>query len=125
MADLTLGEVGKQLVINLYKIDNTVSPPAQVPLNLTGATVTLSWIITDPNSQPLKPTNIVTMTILDPINGIVSYTFQAGDLVKSPASTMGKNGAFRFSVLATFPGGSTILYTNNDGLLAIKDDSIL
>jgi len=125
MSDLTLGEVGKQLVVSLYTLDYATSPPSQVPLNLTGATVSLEWAIVDPNSQPVPPQSTVGMTIVSATGGIVSYTFAAGDLQKPSSSTMSKNGVFRFAIKATFPGGSQILFTNNDGLLTIKDDSIL
>lgn len=125
MSDLTIGEVGKQLVVSLYTYDYTQTPPAKVALNLVGATVTLAWVIVDNSNPPIAPTRTVQMIITDAVNGVVSYTFQSGDLVKPASSSMGKNGVFRFFIEAVFPGGSKTLFTNTDGLLTIKDDSVL
>ena len=65
MSDLTLGEVGKQLIVALYTIDQTQNPPAQVPLNLTNAAVTLQWAISDPNYRTKAPDKVVTMGIIN------------------------------------------------------------
>ena len=123
MADLTVGEIGKILQLNLVNVDQTQSPPVTSPLNLSGATqVQLSWVITDMNEKPLAPSKQVNMNITNALGGIVQYSFIAGDLVKAP--TMGKNGVFRYSVQVTFNTGA-VLISAQDGKLSIKDDSVL
>lgn len=126
MSDLTVGEIGKVLQLNLVTTDYTQNPPAQVPLDLTSATsVQLVYVITSPNSPVKAPTPATTknMTIVSPPTlGIVSYTFQSGDLAQPPE--MGKNGVFRFSIKVTFASGS-ILYSNSDGQLTVKEDATL
>ena len=123
MADLTIGEVGNVLQLNLVSIDQTQSPPARIPLDLTNATqVRLSWVIVDQTAQPQPPSNNVNMQITNAPVGVVQYTFLPGDLVKPP--TMSKNGLFRFTVKVTFSTG-VILIAAQDGLLTIKDDAVL
>lgn len=122
MPDLTIGEIGVVLQVNLVSLDTSVNPPTQVPLDLTGATgVTLSYVITDPNARPQAPVSRE-MFIVDAPNGIVQYTFVDGDLVL-PAN-MTKNGVFRYSIEIEYSNGN-LFVTNQDGLLTIKDDSIL
>lgn len=123
MADLTIGEVGKQLQFTLMTADYTTSPPTQIPLDLTTATsVQLLYAITNSSGPPKSPTT-KTMTIASPpTSGVVTYTFASGDLAQ-PAE-MGKNGVFRFSIKVNFPG-SSVLYSNFDGVLSIKQDATL
>jgi hypothetical protein len=123
MADLTIGEVGNTLQLNLVNIDQSQTPPAATPLNLSGATqVQLSFVICDTKSKPLPPSKQVNMTITNPSGGIVQYVFVAGDLAAPPS--MGKDGVFRYSVQVTFNTG-LILISADDGLLTIKNDSTL
>lgn len=124
MADLTIGEQGKVLQLNLINIDQTQVPPVSSPLDLTNAqTVFLYWSITPIGAPPTPPISPKTMTIIGPpANGVVQYIFQPSDLV-APAG-MGKTGQFRFTVKVQFTN-SEILYPAFDGLLSIKDDSIL
>lgn len=123
MAELTIGEVGKALQLNLTYVDQTVNPPVQKPLDLTSAsTIVLLYCITEIKNGP-KATISRNMTVLNPATaGIVQYVFIAGDLVK-PVE-MSKYGHFRYSVQVTLLDG-TILYPTNDMLLGIKDDSVL
>ena len=124
MADLTIGEVGKVLRLNLKTIDKTVSPPATIPLNLTAVTsVQLLFRIASPNSQPNTSIVVRQMVIVDVLGGIVEYAFQLSDLIKPP--DMSKFGVFRFAVKVMFEGDVEILYADDDGQLTIKDDSIL
>ena len=121
MADLTIGEVGKVLQLDLVNVDQTVNPFQKVPLDLTAATeVDLLYAIASPKEKP-KTFTKVQMVISNAPNGIVKYVFQNGDLVKPPE--MGKDGVFRYAVKVTFP--TQILYSNYDGQLTIKDDSVL
>jgi hypothetical protein len=124
MADLTIGEIGKTLQLNLSFVDQTQNPPVQSPLDLTNvSSVALSFVITDISAKPSPPVKTVQMTINSPATaGIVQYIFLAGDLAKP--SNMGKNGVFRYSVEVTYANGN-ILNPSNDGLLSIKDDSVL
>jgi hypothetical protein len=124
MADLTVGEIGKVLQLNLVDIDQTKTPPASIPLDLTNAqSVFLLWSITPINAPPTAPGSPRNMSIVgSPANGVVSYAFVVNDLV-APAG-MGKNGQFRFSVKVLFTN-SNVLYPAMDGLLSIKDDSVL
>ena len=122
MADLTIGEVGNTLQLNLINVDETQSPPVSTPLNLTGATVQLTFVIAEQNSKPLAPSQTRPMSITNSPGGIVQYVFVASDLVKPP--TMGKDGVFRYSVKVTFNTG-LILISAFDGKLSIKDDSVL
>jgi hypothetical protein len=124
MADLTVGEIGKVLQLNLVDIDQTQSPPASIPLDLTNAqSVFLFWSITAIAAPPTPPGSPRSMSIVGPaVNGVVSYAFLAGDLAAPPG--MGKTGQFRFSVKVLFTN-SNVLYPAYDGLLSIKDDSIL
>lgn len=124
MADLTIGEVGKVLQLNLVNVDQTVNPNVQNPLDLTSATsVQIKWLICDQGSVPLAPSATKTMTIVgSPVNGIVNYTFLAGDLV-APLG-MGKDGVFRYTVVVNFPAGG-VLYPVIDGKLTIKNDAVL
>jgi len=121
MADLTIGDIGNSLVINLVCLDSSVSPPAQIPLDLTDATaVNLLFTITAPG-YPAKVPKTVAMSIVgSPTNGQVQYVFQSGDLAAPPE--MGKNGVFRFSIQIQFQNGN-VLYTDSDGLLSIKNDA--
>jgi hypothetical protein len=123
VADLTIGEVGKQLQFTLMTTDYSQSPPAQIPLDLTTATsVQLLYAITSLQG-PLKSPTTKTMTIVSPAtSGVVTYTFASGDLAQ-PAE-MGKNGVFRFSIKVNFPG-SSVLYSNFDGSLSVKTDAEL
>jgi len=121
MADLTIGEIGNILQVNLVTVDSTQTPPVQTPLDVTGATVTLLYAITAPNNPPKAPT-LVTMAIINSTGGVVQYVFKFGDLAKP--SEMGKNGVFRFSIRITYPNGN-VLQTAVDGQLTIKDDSLL
>lgn len=124
MSDLTIGEVGKVLQLNLINVDTTQVPPVNSPLDLTGANVFLSWIITAPGAKPPAPPTAVNkaMTIINATGGVVQYTFASNDLV-APGS-MGKNGLFKFSVKVQYPPSVT-LYSALDGQLTIKDDSVL
>lgn len=122
MADLTIGEVGVILQVQLLALNTAANPPTTTPLDLTGATVTLSYVITNQNAPPQSPLTVRNMLIFDAPNGIVQYTFQSGDLVRPP--NMAKFGAFRYSIKATYLGGN-ILVTAYDGILSIKDDSQL
>ena len=125
MSDLTIGDVGIALQVQLMSQDLTQSPPAQVPLDLTNAQkVELLFSIQSPTSiTPQAPSNTVLMGILGiPSNGTVFYVFQAGDLVKPPG--MGKNGVLKYTIRVTFNNGN-VLYTNLDGQFTIKDDSVL
>lgn len=123
MADLTIGEVGKQLQFSLTTTDFTQTPPAQIPLDLTNASsVQLLFAVTSPNGPPKAP-KTVNMTIVgSPTAGIVSYTFIGTDLVQ-PAE-MGKNGVFRFAVKVNFPS-SIVFFSNFDGSLSVKSDATL
>lgn len=123
MADLTIGEVGKQLQFSLTTTDFTQNPPAQIPLDLTTATsVQLLYAITTPNGPPKAPVT-KTMTIASPPTaGIVTYIFTGTDLAAPPE--MGKNGIFRFAIKVNFPS-SVVLYSNFDGSLTIKSDATL
>lgn len=123
MADLTIGEVGKQLQFTLLTTDYTKSPPVQIPLDLTTATsVQLLYAITN-SSGPLKAPTTKTMTIASPkTSGVVTYTFTGTDLAQP--DEMGKNGVFRFAVKVNFPS-SSVLYSNFDGSLSIKSDDSL
>ena len=123
MSDLTVGEIKKVLQVNLFTVDETQNPPVQVPLDLTTAlSVILTWVITPPVEKPAAVTDTVQMQVTDAVNGIVQYVFQSGDLDKP--SNMGKYGQFRFSIQVNFSDG-TVLITNEDGQLTIKDDSVL
>jgi hypothetical protein len=125
MADLTIGEIGITLQEQLLSVDQTQSPPASTPLDLTNvSSVALSYYITAPgNSSPQPPVKTVPMGILgSPTNGVVFYVFAAGDLVK-PAN-MVKDGVFRYTIKITFNNGN-VFYPISDGVLTIKDDSIL
>jgi hypothetical protein len=125
MSDLTIGDVGVTLQEQLLGQDLTQDPPVQTPLDLTNAQkVELLFLIVPPNSTPPQPpVKTVLMSILSPpTNGVVFYSFQAGDLV-APLG-MGKNGVFKFSIRVTFNNGN-IFYTNIDGQFSIKDDSVL
>lgn len=123
MADLSVGEIGKVLQLNLVNIDQTQSPPVSSPLNLSGATqVQLSFTIADQRGRPQAPTKQVNMTITNSLGGIVQYVFVAGDLVRPPS--MGKYGVFRYSVQVTFNTG-IVLVSAEDGILSVKDDSVL
>lgn len=122
MADLTIGEVGVVLQCQLVSVNNSVNPPAQVPLDLTGASsIVFSFVITDPNARPQTPVTR-SMLIVDAPNGVVQYTFVSGDLVL-PAN-MTKNGVVRYSIEIEYSNGN-LFVTNEDGLLTIKDDSVL
>lgn len=123
MADLSIGEVGKVLQLNLINVDTTQSPPVSGPLDLTNATnVQLTFVIADQNGRPKSPSQTRAMTITNALNGIVQYPFVSADLVKP--SDMGKDGVFRFSVQVTFTG-NVVLISSEDGKLSIKDDSLL
>ena len=124
MADLTVGEIGKILQLNLVNVDQTQTPPVYNPLDLTNvATVDLLFVITDSQAKPKSPVTSKQMSILSPpTSGIVQYTFQAGDLVAPPE--MGKYGVFRYSVQVNYTGGS-VLYAVLDGQLSIKNDAEL
>jgi hypothetical protein len=125
MADLTIGEVGKILQLNLINVDQTVSPYVCTPLDLTNATeVDLIYVIVGPGAQqPAPPFKTVPMIVLNPkTNGIVQYSFVFGDLVAP--KNMGKNGLFKYTVeVKSAP--NNVLYAALDGQLTIKDDSIL
>lgn len=122
MADLTIGEIGKVLQLNLVSIDSTVNPPVTSPLDLTTATgVDLLYAVAYPTERPKSFTQKA-MVISDAINGVVKYTFVSGDLDKPPE--MDKYGVFRYGVRVHFPGG-VLLKSNFDGQLTIKDDNIL
>lgn len=121
MSDLTIGEVGVVLQVTLMAVDNSVSPPAQNPMNLTGATVNLLFVIASSSSEPPKSPTSKVMTIVDAVNGIVSYAFASGDLIKPPE--MGKNGVFRYTIQINI--GGNIFYTATDAQLSIKDESSL
>lgn len=124
MADLTIGEVNKVLRLNCTSIDQTVNPPVQSPLDLTGATIALIWVITSSTqAKPEAPITTKAMTIVGaPTAGVCQYIFQAGDLAK-PAE-MKKTGQFRYTVKVTYGDGS-VFYSRFDGKLDIKDDSTL
>ena len=125
MADLTVGEIGVTLQVQLNILDSSQSPPAQVPLDLTNATlVELLYLITDPISiPPAQPTKTVPMGILAPAtSGTVFYNFVSGDLAK-PAG-MSKNGVFKYTIRVTF-ANSNVLYLQDDQILTIKDDGVL
>ena len=123
MADLTIGEVGKVLRLNLYQIDATQNPPVKIPLDLTLVDeVLLDWAISPPGQQPANSTNEVTMSVVDPpTSGIVEYGFISGDLVK-PAN-MGRDGLFWYSVSVLFDNGTNLI-SNFDGKLTIKREFI-
>lgn len=123
MADLTIGEVGKQLQFTLKTTDFTQNPPALIPLDLTTATgVQLLYAITNPTGPPKAPQS-KNMTIVNPpTSGVVSYTFTGTDLMQPPE--MGKNGVFRFAIKVTFPS-SAVFFSNFDGTLSIKSDALL
>lgn len=125
MADLTIGEVGVTLRVTLMSTDESQSPPVKVPLNLSGATVVLLYSIknTGPNVLPKSPTS-KTMTIVDAVNGIVQYTFQANDLAIPVDMSFGSSGIFTYSIKVTYPSGS-VFYTDEKVQLTIKDDSAL
>jgi hypothetical protein len=125
MADLTIGEIGVVLKVTLTSVDRSQNPPVTVPLNITGATVTLLYAIknTGPNVLPKAPTS-KTMTIVDPINGIVQYTFQTGDLAIPADMSQGSSGSFAYSIKVAYPGGN-ILYTDENVILSIKDESAI
>jgi hypothetical protein len=123
VADLTIGEIGKQLKFSLVTTDYTQSPPAQIPLDLTTATsVQLLYAITNPTNPPKAPTTKSMVVGSPPTSGVVTYTFGAGDLTQPPE--MGKNGVFRFAIKVNFPA-SVLLYSNFDGQLSIKEDVTL
>jgi len=125
MAELSIGEVGKTLQLNLINIDQTQAPPGSTPLDLTGASVYLSWLITASGAQPPAAPSAANkqMLVIPPATaGVVQYSFVSGDLVNP--GNMGKYGLFKFSVKVVFAGGQTI-YSALDGLLTIKDDSVL
>lgn len=123
MADLTVGEINKVLQVSLFMVDETQNPPENVPLDLTSAlSVNLRWVIANSKQPPTAPTSSVQMQVTDAVNGIAQYSFQSGDLAK-PVN-MGKFGVFRYSVQVVFSDG-TVLFSNDDGLLTIKDDSVL
>jgi hypothetical protein len=124
MADLTIGEVGITLQATLNSVNESVSPATSTPLNLTGATVTLFWTIQNqqtPASAPVNPSG-VTMTIVNATAGIVSYTFQSGDLAL-PTGLV-NFAQFRYAIQITFPGGNTF-WTSENGLLTIKNQGSL
>jgi hypothetical protein len=122
MADLTFGEVGKIVQLDLINIDPTVSPPAQTPLDLTNATlVHFLYRITNANNKPSSPIFTKQMTVIFPTLGIAQYQWKTGDLVNNP--NVGKYGVLRYAVRVTYNDG-TILYSNLDGQFTIKDDSI-
>jgi len=114
MFDLTIGELGKVLKLNLLNIDQTVSPPVSSPLNLTGAAVILQFTIGELFGEQITER---AMTIVDPINGIVSYVFQPGDLVAP--SDFNRTGKFQFVIKITFPGG-IVLFSGDITTLTIK-----
>jgi len=122
MAELTFGEIGITFQATINALDQTQSPPVTSPMNLTGATVFLLYGVAKNAQDPPVPTISRQMTILDPVNGIVQYTFQPGDLVKP--SGVGKNAVFRYVVKIQFPNGN-IFYTDTDKQFTIKDDSVL
>ncbi len=122
MADLTIGEVGIVLQLNLTFLDETVQPPVQKTLDLTNGTITLLFAIADSNSLPKVPISKIMSILGPPANGVAQYVFQSGDLVKPP--DMSKFGVFRFSVKVVYPDG-TILFAVEDGQLTIKDDSVI
>lgn len=123
MADLTIGEVGNTLQLNLINVDQSTSPPTSSPLDLSGATqVQLSFVITNVKSKPQAPALTRNMTIVNAPGGIVQYVFVSNDLV-APLN-MGKDGVFRYSVKVTFNTGM-ILISAEDGQLTIKNDATL
>ena len=67
MADLVTGDTGSKLVINC-------KDGSGVAINLTGASVRLIWEGAD---GVIKSK---TMTIDNAVNGVVSYTFLAGEI---------------------------------------------
>lgn len=123
MAQLTIGEIGKVLQLNLTLVDQTVSPPIQKALDLTNvASVFLLYTISDVKGQQNTPTPRQMSIIGSPTLGVVQYAFALGDLVRP--SNMGKNGVFRYSVQVNYTNG-TVLYPTDDGKIAIKDDSVI
>jgi hypothetical protein len=116
MADLTIGEVGVALNLTINSLDSSVDPPVATPMNLTGAIVTLIYTIgTERGGQAVLQR---AMQITNPLTGQVQYVFQSGDLVKPGNFSI--SGTFLYSVKVQLPGGS-ILYTENDDTLIIKD----
>jgi len=124
MADLTTGEVGKILQLNLVNVDQTQNPPVQSALDLTNASiVNLLYVITDSQGKPKSPVITKQMSVIGaPTLGVVQYVFQTNDLSAPPE--MGKQGVFRYSVQVQFSGGA-ILYAVIDGQLTIKNDGVL
>ena len=122
MADLTIGEIGVVLQVTLQSLDSSQNPPVQIPLDLTGATVTLLYVLSSPNEKPKTPVSRNMTIVGTPTAGVVKYTFASNDLVAPPE--VSKNGVFRYSIKIVFPSG-TVFYTNEDAQLTVKDDSSL
>jgi hypothetical protein len=123
MSELTIGNIGTVLRVELLETDTSQNPPSQTPLDLTDAEVTLLYAITDPTGPPKTPVERSMTVEGDPTTGIASYVFADGDLVTPPE--MGKNGIFRYSIRIFYPDDNVTLYTDTDASLTIKDDSQL
>src|SRR3972149_3342641 len=80
MFDITEGEVGKILRINLRTIDNSQNPPAVAPLDLTGATSVTLQYAWGKLSQPIGSIKEKAMSVMDAVNGVVQYVFASTDL---------------------------------------------
>ena len=116
MADIILTEIGKKLRLNLFQRDESVDPPVDTPLDVSGATVFLRYVIGKVNKNPTLER---TMVIVDAPNGVVEYAFVSGDLDK-PTSGFSEFGIFHFTTKITFPSGR-ILYSSEVQRLSVRD----
>lgn len=116
--DITTGEIGKVIRLNLEVIDESQNPPATVPLLLTNAaSVTLQYAFGS-IFVPVGTLKQVAMSIVDAINGIVQYVTVTGDL-DAPAG-FPFTGKIEYAVKVVFNDGSQE-YSSDIGVFLVKE----
>lgn len=90
---------------DLYPFEYVLTYDDATPINLTGATVTVTTIL-DGDDDPTVDGE--TCTITDAVNGVIRYEWQAGETDVS--------GMYRIEFLITFFDGATLTVPSNDVL---------
>lgn len=117
MFDITTGEVGKVIRLNLQAVDESTDPPTNVPLNLTNASAVILQFAFGGIYRPIGNLKQVPMSITNALGGIVSYVTVAGDL-DAPAGFQ-DTGEIKYVVKVTFSDGS-LEYSSDIGTFTVK-----
>jgi hypothetical protein len=119
MFDITTGEIGKVLRLNLTVVDESQDPPVSTPLVLSNASaVTLQYAFGS-IFRPIGELQQKPMSIMDSLNGVVQYTFEEGDL--DAPSGFPNTGKIEYVIKVQFTDG-TVEYSSDIGVLTVKEE---